>query len=115
MQVGQHTLKATVNHEEICNSPLSLHIVPGAPRLSASVLDESALTSATAGKTCTARLSARNAFGARVSGGGAPITAAYGSDGAFSMTSLLSRCGQRSGDSHAKGSQSSMPFVQSSI
>ena len=81
MQVGQHTLKATVNHEEICNSPLSSHVVPGAPRLCASVLDESALTSAVAGQTCTARLSARDAFGARVSGGCAPLTAAYGSDG----------------------------------
>ena len=88
MQVGQHTLKATVNHEEICNSPLSLCVVPGALRLSASVLDESALTSATAGQTCTAHLSARNAFGARVSGGGAPLTAAFGSDGACSMTLL---------------------------
>ena len=90
MQVGQHTLKATVDHEEICNSPQALHVVPGAPCLSASGLDESALTSAAAGQTCTARLSACNAFGARVSSGGAPLTAAYGSSGASSTTPLLS-------------------------
>ncbi len=87
MQVGQHTLTATVNHVEACNSPQSLHVVPGAPQLSASMFDELALTSAVAGQTCTARLSACNAFGARVSGGGAPLAAAYGSDG-MSSTAL---------------------------
>lgn len=93
MQVGQHTLKAMVGDEEVCNSPLSLQIVPGAPCLSASVLDESALTSATAGQTCTLTLRACNAFGAPLSRGGAPLTAAFCSDGVFSIACLLRTSG----------------------
>ena len=78
-----------MNHEEILNSPLLLELIPGAPCLSASVLDESVLTSVVAGQTCTACLSACNAFGAPLKCGGAPLTAAFGSDGASSTLELV--------------------------
>ena len=66
---------------EVSNSQLSVEVVPGPACLSASALDESALMSAVAGQACTARLCACNAYGAPLSRGGAPLTAAVGSDG----------------------------------
>ena len=71
-----------MDNEEIGGSPLSLEIVPGMPCLGASTFNESALASAVAGQTCTALLHACNPFGARLSSGGAALTAALGIDGA---------------------------------
>ncbi len=82
-------LRATLNHEEVGGSPLSLNVVPGAPCLSASVMEESALMSAVAGQTCTACLRACNAFGTPLSSGGAPLIAAVGLDGASIAASSL--------------------------
>ena len=89
VQDGRHTLKATVGQEEVCNSPVSLQVAPGAPCLSASVLDESALTSAAAGQACAMSLRTCNAFGTPLSRGGAPLTAAFGSDGVLSIACFL--------------------------
>ena len=89
LQVGKHMIKATLDHEEIGPSPMSLEVIPGAPCLSASVLDEAALASAVAGQTCAARLSVCNAYGAPLGCGGAPLTAAVCVDGTFTLSSFL--------------------------
>ena len=70
-----------MDHEEIGGSPLAMHVVPGAPCLSASMLDESLLTSAVAGQPCIALLRACNAYGAPLKTGFVALTAALQIDG----------------------------------
>ena len=70
-----------MDHEETNGSPLAMHVVPGAPCLSASILDESLLTSAVAGQPCSALLHACNAYGAPLKTGCAALIAALHIDG----------------------------------
>ena len=70
-----------MDHEEISASPLAMHVVPGAPCLNASMLNESPLSSAVAGRPCTTLLRACNAYGAPLNTGCARLTAALHIDG----------------------------------
>ena len=70
-----------MDHEEINGSPLAMHVVPGAPCLNASMLDESPLTSAVAGQPCITLLRACNAYGAPLKTGSAALIAALQLDG----------------------------------
>ena len=70
-----------MDHEEISASPLAMHVVPGAPCLNASMLDESPLSSAVAGQPCSALLRACNAYGAPLKTGCTALTAALHIEG----------------------------------
>ena len=70
-----------MHREEVSGSPLAIHIEPGAPCLSTSMLDEALLTSAVAGQPCSILLRACNAYGAPLKTGCAALVASLHIEG----------------------------------